>query len=116
MSFIQFNIVEFYPSITYELLVNAISFAKNHILISDDECEIIIAAKNLLLYCEGNPWKKKGTDSLFDVTMGSFDGAKTCEFIGLYILSKLKDLDTNLGLYRDDGLGATCKTRDKLIY
>ena len=43
--------------------------------------------------------------------MGSFDGAETYDSIGVYILSKLKDLDTNLGLYRDDGLVVTCKTR-----
>ena len=49
--------------------------------------------------------KKNG--SHFDVTMGSFDGAEVCDFIGLYLLSELKvkfpALD--LGLYRDDGLG-----------
>ena len=39
--------------------------------------------------------------------MGSFDGAETCELVGLYILSQLKMLDINVGLYRDDGL-ATC--------
>ena len=33
--------------------------------------------------------KKKTTKSLFDVTMGSFDGAETCELVGSYLLSKL---------------------------
>ena len=44
--------------------------------------------------------------NLFDVTMGSFDGAEVCELVGLYILSKLQALlgQANIGLYRDDGL------------
>ena len=49
---------------------------------------------------------KKDGNKDFDVTMGSFDGAKICELVGLYILyistTKCgKDLN---GLYRDDGL------------
>ena len=39
--------------------------------------------------------------------MGSFDGAETCELVGLYMLSQLEKLGINIGLYRDDGL-ATC--------
>ena len=43
---------------------------------------------------------------MFDVTMGSFDGAEVCELIGLYILNILSDKygKNNVGLYRDDGL------------
>ena len=37
--------------------------------------------------------------------MGSLDGAETCELVGLFLLSKLADLNISLGLYRDDGLG-----------
>ena len=44
----------------------------------------------------------------FDVTMGSYDGAETCELVGLYLLSQLQHININVGLYRDDGL-ATCK-------
>ena len=40
--------------------------------------------------------------------MGSFDGAEICELVGLYLLDKLLSLigSKNIGLYRDDGLGA----------
>lgn len=38
--------------------------------------------------------------------MGSKDGAESCMLVGLYILSKLQDMGGNIGLYRDDGLGA----------
>ena len=36
----------------------------------------------------GNYWGKRTSSSLFDVTMGSFDGAESCELVGYYILSK----------------------------
>ena len=39
--------------------------------------------------------------------MGSFDGAETCELVGLFVLSQLKDLNIDVDLYRD-GVGATC--------
>ena len=56
-----------------------------------------------------------GGNSMFDVTMGSYDGAETCELIGTYMLSliasKFKD---GVGLYRDDGL-AVCKATRKEI-
>ena len=36
--------------------------------------------------------------------MGSFDGAETCDLVGLFLLSQLADLPINGGLYRDDAL------------
>ena len=41
------------------------------------------------------------------MTMGSFDGAETCELVGMFMLDKLKQTNLDLGLYRDDGLGVT---------
>ena len=48
----------------------------------------------------------KNTGSLFDVTMGFFDGAEVCELVGLFLFNKLHVLfgKGNVGLYRDDGL------------
>ena len=43
-------------------------------------------------------------------TMGSFDGAETCELIGLYLLSQLQHLNINVGIYRDDGLAICNRT------
>ena len=43
--------------------------------------------------------------------MGSFDGAECCEIVGLYILSKRKHLNVELGLYRDDGLAYSGKSK-----
>ena len=56
------------------------------------------------------PWRKIRSD--FDVKMGSFDGAETCELVGLFLLSQLTHLDVNVGLYRVDGL-ATCTKSPK---
>ena len=58
---------------------------------------------------------KKNSDSMFDVTMGSYHGAETCELIGVYMLSliapKFRD---EVGLYRDDGI-AVCKATPREI-
>ena len=58
-----------------------------------------------LLFCDGNLWVKK-SGAVFDVTMGSFDGAEVCELVGLYLLHLLAKIfgKEAVGLYRDDGL------------
>ena len=50
-------------------------------------------------------WVKKGNNSLFDVTMGSYDGADIGELAGLYLLNHLSIVinKSGAGLYRDDG-------------
>ena len=108
-SFICFDICEFYPSISEELLNKALAFASKYDNISEDEKHTILHTKKSMLYNNGTPWSKRG-DSDFDVAMGSFDGAETCELIGLYMLSQLDHLDMNVGLYRDDGLAICHKT------
>ena len=45
-----------------------------------------------------------------DVTMGSYDGAETCDLCDLYLLSLLVKVIPDLGLYRDDGLAVTRST------
>ena len=106
-SFICFDIVDFYPSISEELLTAALTFGSKYDDITDQEKAIIIQAKKSLLLSENAQWCKKTSDSLFDVTMGSFDGAETCELVGSYLLSKLSpEYGNKIGLYRDDGLAA----------
>lgn len=82
-------------------------FAHKFRPISKHERDIIIHAKRSLLFSGGCPWEKKSSTNQFDVTMGSFDGAETCELVGCYLLSLLtKKYGQNIGLYRDDGLAA----------
>ena len=109
--FIQFHICEFYPSISVKLLSDALEWAQTHTDISTLDRDIIMTAKNTLLYRKNVPWCKRSIQNFFDVTMGSYDGAESCELVGLFILSKLKTIGVDLGLYRDDGLGYSSKTR-----
>ena len=73
---------------------------------------IDIEAKSSLLFHNGKPWVKKEGDGLFDVTMGSWDGAETCELVGSFILDSLKDILplTHVGLYRYEGLAIINET------
>ena len=107
-SFICFDIVEFYPSINQDLLNRALNFASAYDNITSDERNII-HAKNAILVHKQHTWQKKG-DTTFHVTMGSYDGAETCELVGSFLLSQLQDLDVNIGLYRDDGLAISNAT------
>ena len=88
-SFMQFDIVDFYPSISSQLLTKSIDFAAQHAEISKESIETIMHARKSLLFDRGTTWTKNG-DSLFDVTMGSFDGAEVCELVGIYLLSQMK--------------------------
>ena len=98
-----------YPSISQDLLNKALDFASDHDNITTDERNIIIHAKNSILIHKHLHWQKKGSTT-FDVTMGSYDGAETCELVGSFLLSQLQDLNANVGLYRDDGLAITNAT------
>ena len=58
------------------------------------------------LFSNNEAWKKKQTESCFDVTMESFDGAEVWGLVGIYILFFLGKLinKEDCGSYRDDGL------------
>ena len=86
---------------------NAIQFAKLHTTIDDKDLRLIMYCRKSLLSCRNETWKKKSTESCFDVTMGGFYGAQTCELVRLYLhSSNLENIlpKTNFGLYRNDGL------------
>ena len=105
--FLKFDIAEFYPSISKKVLKKSIKFAREFTEVSEEEEEIIIHAKEALLFSNDSAWVKKSKGAQnFDVTMGSYDGSETAEIIGLYILNKLSSIFgvQNIGLYRDDGL------------
>ena len=103
--FLQYDIEAFYPSISEELLNRAVSFARSHIDIPQQDVDTIFHSRLSLLFCpSGETWQRK--ESLFDVTMGAYDGAEICELVGLYLLHRVTSLlpiNCN-GLYRDDGL------------
>ena len=108
--FINFDIDAFYPSITEDLLNKALDYAQQFVTIPREDRELYLHTKSSILYSGATPWVKKENSS-FDVTMGSYDGAETCDLVGLYLLSQLQHLRINVGLYRDDGLAAARMSR-----
>ena len=108
--FIKFDVESFYPSITENLLDEAIKFGANHAEISENDITIIKNAAKSVLYNDEKIWikkKKKGNSNpMFDITMGSYHGAEICELVGLHILNGMNNIidREHVGLYRDDGL------------
>ena len=106
--FMQFDIEKFYASISKELLLKAITYAKTLVNISGEERNTITHSRKSLVFNDTDIWIKKNVDQDFDVTMGSFDGAELFKLVGLYILHIVGEKcgKHRIGWYRDDGL--TC--------
>ena len=58
-SFIKFDIVDFYPSISKELLLKAIKYAQTVTNIQEKVIKMIYHARKSLLFDKGNEWVKK---------------------------------------------------------
>ena len=58
--FISFDIKDFYPTITKELLSKCLSFAETKVQITEDDKKIIYHSRKSLLFDKGNTWMKKG--------------------------------------------------------
>ena len=101
-TFLIFDIVDFYPSISEVLLTLSLDYAKQFTTISDEDEEIILHSRKTLLFNDNEPWVKVSDSPMCDVAMGSYDGAEACELVGLYNLHKLTIafLNGNIGLYR----------------
>ena len=99
------DIKEFYPSITEDMFENVITLVKTFIWINDVDLRIVKHCRKLLPFSKEEVWKKKSTTTSFNITMGSYDSAKICEFVSVYIWSQLEAIYKNeIGLYYDDGL------------
>ena len=106
-TFILFDVVNMYGSISDKLLLEALQWASKITKITKEEIDIIRKAKRSLLYDNnGNPYVKKGNKN-FDITMGSWDGAESCNIVSLYLLSKVQHLKLNIGAYMDDWLAVS---------
>ena len=72
LTFLVFDVVDFYPSITQELLCTCLQWAKNYTKIKDIEYDTIIHARRTLLFDHRNrAWVKKEAKKEFDVLDGS---------------------------------------------
>jgi hypothetical protein len=109
LHFIQFDVINFYASITPDLVESSLTFAAMFTDISDEMKATILQATKSFLCSNGATWVKKSTGT-FDVTMGGFHGAEICELVGLFLLHQLRKIIPNVGLYRDDGLAVSSAT------
>ena len=102
-TFTSFDIVEFYPE---DLMQRAIRFARDHVETTDEEVPFIHHSRKSLLFSNDRAWVRKEGPGLFDVAMGSHDGAKICELVEIFALSQLPEQydRRDIGFYRDDGL------------
>ena len=57
--FLQFDVKDFYPSIKETLLNEAMQFVKEHVPITRKDVEVILHARKLILYNNGESWVKK---------------------------------------------------------
>ena len=72
LTFLAFDIIDFYPSISDELLNKLIEWARKHTSIDDQEYETIMHSRRTLLHDnKGNMWTKKEIKKQFDVSMHS---------------------------------------------
>ena len=104
-TFIQFDIIDFYPSISKELLLNSLTHAKTFCDISDEQIQLILACRKSVLNLHNSTWIKNNLDN-FDVSMGAYDSSQIADLIGIYILDTLSRIIElkYIGIYRDDGL------------
>ena len=96
--FVKFDIIDFYPFITSEVIKRALEFAGSFVNISESDFNIILHSSKTILFYNEEVWIKRTSDDLFDVPMGSFHGAELCDLIGLFILHNIHDC-LPVGLY-----------------
>ena len=57
--FMQFDVEEFYPSISKELLLKAITYAKTLVSISDEKINTIMHSRKSLLFMDKEKWRSR---------------------------------------------------------
>ena len=113
--FVLFDIKEFYPSITENLLKKALNFAEAHTHLSDDDKAIIHHARKSLLFNDKQTWIKRESGP-FDVTMGAYDGAENELKITIQCNLKIVDyLDVTFNL-TDSSYRPFNKTNNEINY
>ena len=84
--------------------MDALDWASSIVEITEQQKKIIVSTNKSLLYKDSVPYKKK-VSGFFDVTIGGYPGAENSDLVGLFLLSKVKNLGVHLGAYRNDWLG-----------
>ena len=105
-TFMQFDIIDFYPSITKNILIDSINYVRKYADVTKEQYEIILACRKTVIENNESTWVKSGLDN-FDVPIvGGYDSSQIADLVGLYILNILTRIISHeqLGLYYDDGL------------
>ena len=112
--FINFDIVDFYSSITKQHVTDKINFGQTYTTISNEEVDVILHACKSVHFYKNKLWSKSRNNSNFYVAMSSFHGAKICYPVGLFLLDKIKHSNKfrNIGFSRDGGLGIIKQSSD----
>ena len=102
-TFTQFDIIDFYPSITKNILIHSINYARKYTEITKEQYEIILACRKTVLKNNRSTWVKTGSEN-FDVHMGGYDSSQIADLVGLYILDTLSRIvnPEQIGLYHND--------------
>ena len=103
--FLKFDIVDFYPFITEDLLTKSLEFAQSYVEVDERTANIIMHCRQSILFSNSSAWSKKSSLQ-FHAAMGSIDGAEMCELVGLYMLYHLSPVigdKMNIGLCKNDG-------------
>ena len=83
LQFIQFDVVDFYGSISEELQEDSLTFAARYTDINESTKNAIKQAAQPFLYSENEFWIKKN-DKTFDITMGGTMGLKFAKLWGFF--------------------------------
>ena len=85
--------------------MRSLNHAREYIEITEEEIEIILASRKIVLSDNRRSWVKSHVDN-FDVPMGAYDSAQVADLVGIYILDTLGRIVNlqQVGLYRDDGI------------
>ena len=71
-TFIKYDVVEFYPNISKQLLLDSFKFAKKYVNISDADINTIINSCKTILIYKNEAWvKKDSSEDYFDIPMGT---------------------------------------------
>ena len=69
-TFMQFDIIDFYPSIKKKSLIISINYTRKYVEITEEQYDIILACRKTVLK-KRSTWVKSGSDN-FDVPMVGF--------------------------------------------
>ena len=73
---------------TPDLMMKALNWAEMYTVLSQEDKKVIMQSKKSYLYTGSTPWVKKG-DQNFDIGMGAYDGAESCDLIGVFLLDQI---------------------------